>query len=104
MRVYETMIIFDPEIEEQEVRDITSRATEVLTAGGGAVRNVDFWGKRPFAYEIKHKKEGWYTVLTADAEPAAIDEMSRVLSLTDAVFRHKTMRLPDHVVESLGGS
>jgi small subunit ribosomal protein S6 len=104
VRVYETMIIFDPDIEEQEVRDITSRASDVLTAGGGAVRNVDFWGKRPFAYEIKHKKEGWYTVLTADAGPSAIDEMSRVLSLTDAVFRHKTMRLPDDVAGAAGGS
>lgn len=99
MRVYETMIILDPELEEAEARAEIERVTTLLESQGSRVRDVDFWGKREFAYEIRHKREGYYVVLTADAEPAAIDEMSRVLKLNDVVFRHKVLRLPETVAE-----
>lgn len=101
MRVYETMIILDPELEDSGVRDEVERVKVLLEEHGGRVRDVDFWGKRELAYEIRHKKEGHYVVLTADAEPVAIDEMSRVLKLNDKVFRHKALRLPVSVAQPL---
>lgn len=99
MRVYETMIILDPELEDSGVRDEVERVKVLLEEHGGRVRDVDFWGKRELAYEIRHKREGHYVVFTADAEPGAIDEMSRVLKLNDKVFRHKALRLPDSVAQ-----
>ncbi|MBX7159587.1 MAG: 30S ribosomal protein S6 [Acidimicrobiia bacterium] len=101
MRVYETMIILDPDLEDSGVRDEVERVKALLEENGGRVRDVDFWGKRELAYEIRHKTEGHYVVITADAEPAAIDEMSRVLKLNDSVFRHKALRLPDSVAQPL---
>ncbi len=103
MRVYETMIIFDPDVEEQSVSTALDRYKGILTERGATVRNVDEWGRRRLAYEIRHKLEGNYVVLTADAEPAAVDELDRVLSLADEVIRHKTIRLPESVVKKLGG-
>lgn len=100
MRVYETMIILDPDLEDSGVRDEVERQGP-SRGERGRVRDVDFWGKRELAYEIRHKTEGHYVVITADAEPAAIDEMSRVLKLNDSVFRHKALRLPDSVAQPL---
>ena len=36
------------------------------------------------------------------AEPAALTELARVLSLTDEVLRHKVIRLPDRVAGLVG--
>jgi len=102
MRVYETMIILDPDLEEVDARAEVARVTDLLESQGSRIRDVDFWGKRELAYEIKHKREGYYVVITADAEPAAVEEMSRVLKLSDVAFRHKVIRLPESVARPLG--
>jgi len=36
-------------------------------------------------------------VLQAKAEPAAMDDLHRVLSLADEVIRHKVLRIPEAV-------
>ena len=97
MRPYEVMIIFDAGLEEETIRAVLDRASEALSGRGGTVTRVDRWGRRRFAYELKHRLEGYYLLLEASAEPAAMAEMDRVLSLADEVLRHKVIRVPDSV-------
>jgi small subunit ribosomal protein S6 len=56
------------------------------------VNGKDIWGKRRFAYEIKHLHEGYYSVVTFAADPDTIAELDRTLSLADDVIRHKIVR------------
>ena len=97
MRPYEVMIILDAGLEEEAIRSAVDRATELIKSRGGTPGSIDRWGRRRFAYELKHRLEGYYVVLEANAEPAAMAEMDRVLSLADEVLRHKVIRLPDDV-------
>jgi small subunit ribosomal protein S6 len=91
------MIIFDAGLEEEQIRAVTDRATDTLQAQGGRVERVDRWGRRRFAYELKHRTEGYYVLVEAMAEPEAMAQMDRVLTLADEVVRHKVIRLPDGV-------
>jgi small subunit ribosomal protein S6 len=50
------------------------------------------WGRRKLAYEIDHKPEGVYHLLTFEADPETLDEISRVLKITDGVMRHLAVR------------
>ena len=95
MRPYEVVIIYDPGLEEDAIRAVIDRATEVIRSRGGNLNRVDRWGKRRFAYELDHRWEGYYLLLEITAEPPALTELARVLSLTDEVLRHKVIRLPD---------
>ncbi len=97
MRPYEVMVIFDADLEEEEIRAAITRATDLLTSRGAELGTVDVWGKRRFAYRLQHRWEGYYVVLQAKAEPAAMDELGRMLSLADEVIRHKVLRIPDDV-------
>ena len=97
MRPYETMIIFDVEVEEQAIQGVVERALEVVRANGGTPGAVDRWGRRNFAYEMNHKREGYYVVAEYTAEPKASAELDRFLVLADEVLRHKIIRLPDNV-------
>ncbi|MFI5041203.1 MAG: 30S ribosomal protein S6 [Acidimicrobiales bacterium] len=97
MRPYEVMIIFDAGLEEESIRPVLDRATEVLQSRGGKVVRVDRWGKRRFAYELKKRHEGYYVLVEATSEPDGMAELDRVLSLADEVVRHKVIRLPDAV-------
>ncbi len=97
LRPYEVMVILDPGLEEEVIRASIDRATEVISANGGAPGRVDRWGKRRFAYELDHRWEGYYVLIEATAEPAAMAELDRMLTLADEVVRHKVIRLPDVV-------
>ncbi len=97
MRPYEVMVILDPALEEDIIRATIGRVTEVISAGGGSPGRVDRWGRRRFAYELGHRWDGYYVLVEATAEPAAMAELDRMLSLADEVIRHKVIRLPDAV-------
>ena len=97
MRPYEVMVIFDADLEEEAVRSAVDRATQMLQSRGAELGYADFWGKRRFAYRLKHRWEGYYVVFQAKAEPAAMDELNRTLSLADEVLRHKVLRIPEAV-------
>jgi small subunit ribosomal protein S6 len=95
MRPYEVMVIFDASLEEDAVRALVDRFTQQLTAAGAKAVNVDSWGKRRLAYPVRHRNEGYYIIIEANAEPAALSELDRQLNLVDEVIRHKVMRLPE---------
>jgi len=97
VRPYEVMVIFDADLEEEAVRSAVERATQLLQSRGAELGYVDFWGKRRFAYRLKHRWEGYYVVFQAKSEPAAMDELNRTLSLADEVLRHKVLRIPEAV-------
>ena len=104
MRPYEVMIIFDADLDEEIIRSAVDRSVQLIESKGAEKGQVDFWGKRRFAYEVKHRWEGYYVVLQAKAEPPAMDELHRTLSLSDEVVRHKVLRIPEHVYGKLGST
>lgn len=66
-----------------------------MRSRGGSVGRVDRWGRRTFAYELKHRTEGFYVFIEVVAEPEAITEVDRTLTLTDEVLRHRIIRQPE---------
>ncbi|HVF14368.1 MAG TPA: 30S ribosomal protein S6 [Acidimicrobiales bacterium] len=95
MRPYEVMIILDPSLDDDVIRAEVDRAVELVRSRGGTTGRVDRWGRRRLAYEIAHKREGYYVVLEATAEPAVMTELDRTLHLADAVIRHKVIRIAE---------
>ena len=100
MRPYEVMVILDAGLEEDAIRSVIDRTTELIRSRGGNPGTVDRWGRRRFAYELKHRWEGYYVLIRADAEPSVMIELDRFLHLADEVLRHKVVRLPDGVAAS----
>ena len=96
MRHYELMVILDPELEERTVAPSLDRFLNVVRKGGGSIENVNIWGRRKLAYEIKKKAEGIYAVVDMQAEPDLAKELDRQLSLNEAVLRTKLIRPEAH--------
>ena len=92
MRQYELMIILDPDLEERTIQPSLDKFMSVITKDGGTVDNVDLWGKRRLAYEIKKKSEGIYAVVTFNAESATAKELDRQLGLNESILRTKLLR------------
>ena len=93
MRDYEVMTIHRPDLAVDEVEAMVGQIESFLSNQGATVNNRDLWGKRRFAYEIDHMAEGYYSVVTFEAEANSIDPVDRMLTLADEVVRHKIHRI-----------
>ena len=92
MSPYEILLMFDPELPEERQSEIVERTRELVQRGGGTVEGHDVWGRRRLAYEIDHKTDGTYHLLTFTAQTETLEEISRVLKITDGVMRHLPVR------------
>jgi small subunit ribosomal protein S6 len=87
------MIILDPDADEEQQQEVLERVQQLIRAGGGSVEHVDEWGRRRIAYPIRKHADGRYVVITAEGEPTALEEIERVLSISDVVLRALFIRL-----------
>ena len=92
---YEILLLLDPEASEERQAEVVVRTRELIEKGGGTVERHDPWGRRRLAYEIDHKSEGSYHLLTFSATPETLEEIGRVLRIDDVVMRHLATRRPE---------
>jgi small subunit ribosomal protein S6 len=79
-------------VEEQGRTAVLDRIKEIITGDGGAIVKIDEWGKRRLAYEIKDVFDGVYYILYFEATSKTLDEVTRVLGITDSVLRFMPIR------------
>jgi len=92
MRAYEVMYIIRPDLEEEAVKSYVDKFAEVVNANGGTELKVDFWGKRRLAYEIKKFNEGYYVLMNFKSEGRTVEELERLMKISDVVIRFLTTR------------
>lgn len=92
MRQYEMMIILDPEIDDRQVPAALERYLTVVKNDKGTIDNLDVWGRRRLAFDIKKRSEGIYAVVNFTSEPATAKEMDRQLNLSETILRTKLLR------------
>ena len=95
MRPYEVMAIFEATTEPTVIQGVIDQALEVIRSTGGNPGAIDRWGKRPFAYEVNHKREGYYVVIEFTSGVQTVADLDRMLGLADEIVRHKVVRLPE---------
>ena len=94
MNEYEILLMLDPDLPDQRQEEILTRIRALVEDGGGKWVRHDAWGRRRLAYEINKKADGIYHLLEFDATPETLEELSRILKITDGVMRHMAVRLP----------
>ena len=95
MKAYELMLMLDPTLEEDAREATLEKVQGLITDGGGAVDNLDSWGKRKLAFEVDDLTEGDYVVVDFHADPSSIAEIDRVLHITGPVPRYMLVRRED---------
>ncbi|HHZ19972.1 MAG TPA: 30S ribosomal protein S6 [Firmicutes bacterium] len=92
MTIYETVIIFDPKLEEEALEAAIAKVEEVIKNGNGEIIKTDRWGKRRLAYEIKDCLEGQYILVEFQAPSETSKELDRILRISDDAIRHLIVR------------
>ena len=85
---YEIVYIFDSALEEPAVTEKLDRYHALVSGEGGEVTEVDHWGRRPLAYPIADKDNGYYVVVHANAAAERLPEFERLLQLDESLLRY----------------
>jgi small subunit ribosomal protein S6 len=86
------MYIVKPDLDDQAVQQEIEKIGQLIQTNGGQLKKVTPWGKRRLAYTVKDNREGHYVVAEFDLEQAKVQEVERVLKISDTVFRHLLVR------------
>ncbi|MFQ6792363.1 30S ribosomal protein S6 [Thomasclavelia sp.] len=92
MNKYEIMFIVKPDVEEEARNKLIEDFKAILTANGGTVDNVNEWGLRDLAYEIKDYKKGYYVVVDTTCNGTDIAEFERLSNINPSMLRHLSLR------------
>ena len=100
MRNYEIMFIIRPTLSEDEIKKVASNFQKTLENNGAKVTNVDAWGQKTLAYDIKvgnnTYKSGYYFVVTLEADDdKAIKEFDRLALISNDIIRHIIIKKED---------
>ncbi|MCF0124987.1 MAG: 30S ribosomal protein S6 [Clostridia bacterium] len=87
MKKYESIIIVNPNVDEEGIKALEQKFTGLINENG-KVESVENVGKRKLAYEIKRFQEATYLLFNFEAEPASIAELERVYRITDDIIKY----------------
>lgn len=91
MSKYESVIIINPNVDEEGMKSLISRFTDLIN-NDGKVEKVDELGKKKLAYEVKKNSEGFYVVFYFEANTNLIAELERNYRITDEVIKFMTIK------------
>ncbi len=92
MRSYEMMVIVNADLEDSEISETLEKLSNIIKSNGGEVEKIDEWGRRTMAYEIRHKKEGYYAVYYFKGDNELPEKIRRELRLNQDLLRGMIVR------------
>jgi small subunit ribosomal protein S6 len=96
MRRYETFVIIDPDISQEQRDLLLERVKELITQMNGILVFEDVWGERRLAYEIRKKERGYYVRLDYCGEADLVNEIERFFRIDDRALKYMTVLLDQY--------
>lgn len=94
-RSYELGFIIPSNVQEADTKAVIDEVRGWIEAAGGAVTNVDYWGRRRLAYPIDDYREGYYVFLRMEYPTLQLSELERTMQLNERIIRHLVVRLDE---------
>jgi small subunit ribosomal protein S6 len=93
MRRYETFVIIDPDLSQEQREPLIGRVEELITQMDGFRVKTDAWGERKLAYDIKKKGRGYYVRFDYCGLAPLVNEIERFFRIDDRALKYMTVLL-----------
>jgi len=97
MRRYETFVIIDPDLSQEQREPLIGRIEELITQMDGFLVFADDWGERKLAYNIKKKGRGYYLRFDYCGLAPLVNEIERFFRIDDRALKYMTVLLNEDV-------
>ena len=91
MQGYESIIILDPNLTEENQTALLQKLKETVEGQGGSVVHQTQWGRRKLAYPVKKMDYGHFYLLYLDHQPQALKAMENVMRLGEEFLKWQTV-------------
>jgi small subunit ribosomal protein S6 len=91
LKDYETVFVLHPRLDDNQVEEEVQKVKDIITQNGGQIIDVQKWGRKRLAYEIKKVHEGIYTLVHFSGESQVKRETDRRFRINENVLRHLTV-------------
>jgi small subunit ribosomal protein S6 len=95
MRRYETIFIANPDLSDDDVKEIAEKMKGIIEKSGGQVEKVEDWGTRKLAYEVRKKSRGHYIYIKFSGGSALVAEMERNLKINEGVIKYQSVQMEE---------
>ena len=95
MALYEHIFLARQDVSQQQVEELTTQLTEVLSQGGGKVTKNEYWGLKSLSYRIRKNRKAHYTLMNIEAPAPAVAEMERQMRINEDILRFMTVRVDE---------
>jgi small subunit ribosomal protein S6 len=87
MKTYEMLYVLDTTLTDEAKDAFAAKFESIVAEFNGKVISTDKWGVKKLAYPIRYKNEGYYVLMTFEAEGAVVKELDRIAGLSVEVLR-----------------
>lgn len=87
MTKYEMLYILDASLSDEAKEALIKKFEDLVVDNGGVVEKTDRWGLKKLQYPINYKNEGYYVLMTFEAEKTLVVEIKRIVGITDGIIR-----------------
>ena len=87
MRKYELTLILDSQSAEDQIETTIKKTSDVLVSNGAEIVQVERWGIRKLAYEIKKHQQGFYTLIQFSSEGNVVPAVEQACRLEEGILR-----------------
>jgi small subunit ribosomal protein S6 len=98
MNHYETVFILNPVLSDLQVKETVSKFEEFLTSRGTEMVSKEDWGLKKLAYEIQHKKSGFYHLFEFKAPAEVLIAFETEFRRDERIMRFLTVKLDSHAI------
>ncbi len=100
MRKYETVIVANPELSEAQLQDLFEKFKNIIARSQGHLINIENWGLKNMAFEVHHKKSGYYVIVQYCGGSDIVRQIEHSIKMDDRVIRFLTIKLANKVNET----
>jgi small subunit ribosomal protein S6 len=97
MRRYESVVILDPELPDEDIQNFTERYSQAIKQNGGEVIKIEDWGFKKLAYLVKKRDRGRYILLDYVGLPELLNELERQFKISEEVMKFVSVKIDDNV-------
>ena len=91
MRLYETIFILDPTLDEHSLEKEIKKVEDLITNQKGSIIKTEKWGTRRLSYPINKKMQGFYTLIYFEGDGNIPSELERAYKLNESCIRYLTV-------------
>jgi small subunit ribosomal protein S6 len=99
--VYESAVLINAVLEDNQIDSIINRTKDFITNNGGNIIDFENWGRKRLAYPIKKNKVGYYAIFRFTAPTNIIAKIERFYNLDENILRYLTIKLNKHALEQI---